>query len=108
MIRKTLYEKKIMSILLAASMTVSLTACGGGNKEQDTPPAASQEPVQTEASSEVAAAPETEAPPAESEIAKYSVTGENENKELTMTRQPRLRIDFQHSCWSGMLRTMKT
>ena len=68
-------------------MTVSLTACGGGNKEQDTPPAASQEPVQTEASSEVAA-PETEAPPAESEIAKYSVTGENENKELTMTRQP--------------------
>ncbi len=85
MIRKKLYKKKIMSILLAASMTFSLAACGG-NKGQDTPPAALQEPVQTEAYSETV--PETEASPAVSETAKYTVTEENENKELTMTRQP--------------------
>lgn len=87
MIRKKLYGKKIMSVLLAASMMVSLAACGG---KGDTPqqPASQEQPAQTEVNSEQAAAPETETPPAAPETAKYTVTGENENKELTMARQP--------------------
>ncbi len=78
------YNKKIISIIVAASMMLSMAACG--NAEQDTQTTASQEPVQTEVSTEAAPEPETEQQAAS--VSNYSVTEENGNKELTMTRQP--------------------
>ena len=84
--RKKEYGKKVISIILAASMIISMAACGG-DKAQDTQQTVSQETVQTEVSTEAAEPEMTTAP--EAEIAsKYSVTEENGNKELTMARQP--------------------
>ena len=81
------YGKKIMGIILAASMTFSLAACGGKNNT-DTQPA-EQETVHTEANTEISAdtsaGTETDT---QQPASKYTVTGENDNKELTMTRQP--------------------
>ncbi len=84
--RKKEYGKKVISIILAASMIISLAACGGGK---------TQEPQQTVSTQETAAVqqteavePETTAQPEAEPAAKYLVTEENGNKELTMTRQP--------------------
>ena len=85
MIERKKYSKKIMSIILAASMTVSLAACGGKNNT-DTLQPETQESVQTEINTETPAEPETDT--AQESASKYTVTGENDNKELTMTRQP--------------------
>ncbi len=88
--RKKEYGKKVISIILAASMIISLTACGGG-KAQDAQQTVSQETAVTQETTqtETPAEPETEAEqPAETAAAKYSVTEENGNKELTMARQP--------------------
>lgn len=84
--RKKEYGKKVISIILAASMIISLTACGGG-QTQDAQQTVSQE-VQTEVSTEAPAETETAAEQTAEPAAKYSVTEENGNKELTMTRQP--------------------
>ena len=87
--RKKEYGKKVISIILAASMIISLTACGGG-KAQDAQQTVSQETAVTQETTqtETPAEPETEAEqPAETAAAKYSVTEENGNKELTMARQ---------------------
>lgn len=83
--RKKEYGKKVISIILAASMIFSLTACGGG-KAQDTQETVAVQESETAQQTEAAPDPETtaEAQP----TAKYSVTEENANKELTMTRQP--------------------
>ncbi|MDE5700509.1 MAG: discoidin domain-containing protein [Lachnospiraceae bacterium] len=67
-------------------MIISLTACGGG-QTQDAQQTVSQE-VQTEVSTEAPAETETAAEQTAEPAAKYSVTEENGNKELTMTRQP--------------------
>ena len=88
--RKKEYGKKVISIILAASIIISLAACGGG-KAQDTQQTVSQETAVTQETTqtETPAEPETEAEqPAETATAKYSVTEENGNKELSMTRQP--------------------
>ena len=83
--RKKEYGKKVISIILAASMIISLTACGGGKAQDAQETAVTQETTQTETPAE----PETEAEQtAETAAAKYSVTEENGNKELTMARQP--------------------
>nr|MDE6363498.1 endo-beta-N-acetylglucosaminidase [Lachnospiraceae bacterium] len=79
------YEKRIMSIILAASMTVSLAACGGKNNT-DTQPSATQDPAQTEIDTETPVESETDT--TQQSVSKYTITGENDNKELTMTRQP--------------------
>ncbi|MDE7201299.1 MAG: discoidin domain-containing protein [Lachnospiraceae bacterium] len=84
--RKKEYGKKVISIILAASMIISMAACGG-DKAQDTQQTVSQETVQTEVSAEAAEPEMTTAPEAET-ASKYSVTEENGNKELTMARQP--------------------
>ena len=76
-----------MSIILAASMALSLAACGA-KENTDTPQPATQAPAQTEINTETPAEPETEADTAQPSESNYTVTGENENKELTMTRQP--------------------
>lgn len=83
--RKKEYGKKVISIILAASMIFSLTACGSG-KAQDTQETVAVQESETAQQTEAAPDPETtaEAQP----TAKYSVTEENANKELTMTRQP--------------------
>lgn len=83
--RKKEYGKRVISIILAASMIFSLTACGGG-KAQDTQETVAVQESETAQQTEAAPDPETtaEAQP----TAKYSVTEENANKELTMTRQP--------------------
>ncbi len=78
--RKKEYGKKVISIILAASMIFSLTACGGGKVQDTQGTVAVQE---TEAAQDSETATQTETP-----AAKYSVTEENGNKELTMTRQP--------------------
>lgn len=70
-----------MSIILAASMTVSLAACGGKNNT-DTLQPETQESVQTEINTETPAEPETDT--AQESASKYTVTGENDNKELTI------------------------
>ena len=84
--RKKEYGKKVISIILAASMIFSLTACGGGKVQDTQGTVAVQETEaaqQTEAAQDSETATQTETP-----AAKYSVTEENGNKELTMTRQP--------------------
>ena len=48
--------KKLISLLMAMAMTVSLVACGGSEKPAETP--AATEPAQTPAATEPAAAPE--------------------------------------------------
>lgn len=85
--RKKEYGKKVISIILAASMIISLAACGG-SKEPDTQQTVTQETVQTEADTEVATEPETSTEQTEEPASKYSVTEENGNEELTMARQP--------------------
>ena len=87
MIKRKKYGKKLMSIILAASMALSLAACGA-KENTDTPQPATQAPAQTEINTETPAEPETEADTAQPSESNYTVTGENENKELTMTRQP--------------------
>lgn len=84
--RKKEYGKKVISIILAASMIFSLTACGGGKVQDTQGTVAVQE---TEAAQQTKAAQDSEtATQTETPAAKYSVTEENGNKELTMTRQP--------------------
>ena len=87
MIKRKKYGKKLMSIILAASMALSLAACGA-KENTDTPQPATQAPVQTEINTETPAEPETEADTTQPSESNYTVTGENENKELTMARQP--------------------
>lgn len=84
--RKKEYGKKVISIILAASMIISLSACGGDKTQepQQTVPAQETAAVQQTETAE----PETTAQPEAEPTAKYSVTEENGNKELTMTRQP--------------------
>ncbi len=84
--RKKEYGKKVISIILAASMIISMAACGG-DKAQDTQQTVSQETVQTEVGTETAE-PETTTEQEAETASKYSVTEENGNKELTMARQP--------------------
>lgn len=74
-----------MSIILAAAMTFSLAACGGKNNTDPQQPE-TQAPVQTEITTETPAEPETDTE--QQPTSKYTVTGENDNKELTMNRQP--------------------
>ena len=67
-------------------MMISLAACGGGKASDTQQTAVSQE---TTAGTETPAEPETAAEQApEAAAAKYSVTEENGNKEMTMARQP--------------------
>ncbi len=87
MIKRKKYGKKLMSIILAASMALSLAACGA-KENTDTPQPATQAPLQTEINTETPAEPETEADTTQPSESNYTVTGENENKELTMARQP--------------------
>ncbi|MDE7028969.1 MAG: discoidin domain-containing protein [Lachnospiraceae bacterium] len=69
-------------------MMLSLAACGGG-KAPDAQQTVTQESAPAETGTEAPAQQETAAEqPAETTAAEYSVTGENENRELTMTRQP--------------------
>lgn len=75
----------MISIILAASMTVSLAACGG-KQDTDTQAPVQQETAQTEATASTPDETQTDA--AEPSASKYTVTGENDNKELTMARQP--------------------
>ena len=70
--RKKEYGKKVISIILAASMIISMAACGG-NKAQDTQQTVSQETVQTEVGTE-AAEPETTTEQEAETASKYSVT----------------------------------
>ena len=51
MIKRKKYGKKIMSIILAASMTISLAACGGKDNADSKQPA-QQESMNTEINTE--------------------------------------------------------
>lgn len=75
--------KKVISILLAASVMTSLAACGKGG-EQDAQQTISQETAPAETNTEAS----TEAEEKPEPVSNYSVTEENQNKELTMARQP--------------------
>lgn len=86
-------NKKWISILLAAAMTLGMTGCGGsGEKEPAVETTAVEEEGQenarvqeTEAEEEETAGEEEQE---DTQAAQYSVTEENDNKELTMNRQP--------------------
>jgi len=86
-------NKKWISILLAAAMTLGMTGCSGSAEKE---PAVETTAVEEEGQ-ESAQAQETEAEEEETageeeqenaQAAQYSVTEENDNKELTMNRQP--------------------
>ena len=86
-------NKKWISILLAAAMTLGMTGCSGSGEKE---PAVETTAVEEEGR-ESAQAQETEAEEEETageeeqenaQAAQYSVTEENDNKELTMNRQP--------------------
>ena len=86
-------NKKWISILLAAAMTLGMTGCAGSGEKE---PAVETTAVEEEGR-ESAQAQETEAEEEETageeeqenaQAAQYSVTEENDNKELTMNRQP--------------------
>ncbi len=86
-------NKKWISILLAAAMTLGMTGCGGSGEKE---PAVETTAVEEEGR-ENARVQETEAEEEETageeeqentQAAQYSVTEENDNKELTMNRQP--------------------
>ena len=73
-----------MSIILAASMTISLAACGGKDNADSKQPA-QQESMNTEINTDTSAGAEADT---QQPASKYIITGENDNKELTMARQP--------------------
>ncbi len=86
-------NKKWISILLAAAMTLGMTGCSGSAEKE---PAVETTAVEEEGQ-ESARVQETEAEEEETageeeqenaQAAQYSVTEENDNKELTMNRQP--------------------
>lgn len=86
-------NKEWISILLAAAMTLGMTGCSGSGEKE---PAVETTAVEEEGR-ESAQAQETEAEEEETageeeqenaQAAQYSVTEENDNKELTMNRQP--------------------
>lgn len=86
-------NKKWISILLAAAMTLGMIGCSGSAEKE---PAVETTAVEEEGR-ESAQAQETEAEEEETageeeqenaQAAQYSVTEENDNKELTMNRQP--------------------
>lgn len=86
-------NKKWISILLAAAMTLGMTGCSGSGEKE---PAVETTAVEEEGR-ESAQVQETEAEEEETagkeeqenaQAAQYSVTEENDNKELTMNRQP--------------------
>ncbi len=81
--RKKEYGKKIISIILAATMMTGLVACGNGEQKVEQEPASTQTAVVESEPTSEPAPEQTEAP-----AAAYSVTEENDNKELTMNRQP--------------------
>lgn len=86
-------NKEWISILLAAAMTLGMTGCSGSAEKE---PAVETTAVEEEGQ-ENARVQETEAEEEETageeeqedtQAAQYSVTEENDNKELTMNRQP--------------------
>lgn len=86
-------NKKWISILLAAAMTLGMTGCGGsGEKEPAVETTAVEEEGQENARVQETEAEEEETAGEEeqenAQAAQYSVTEENDNKELTMNRQP--------------------
>lgn len=86
-------NKKWISILLAAAMTFGMTGCSGsGEKEPAVETTAVEEEGQESARVQETEAEEEETAGEEeqenAQAAQYSVTEENDNKELTMNRQP--------------------
>ena len=86
-------NKKWISILLAAAMTLGMTGCAGsGEKEPAVETTAVEEEGQESAQAQETEAEEDETAGEEeqenAQAAQYSVTEENDNKELTMNRQP--------------------
>ncbi len=86
-------NKKWISILLAAAMTLGMTGCAGsGEKEPAVETTAVEEEGQENARVQETEAEEEETAGEEeqenAQAAQYSVTEENDNKELTMNRQP--------------------
>lgn len=86
-------NKKWISILLAAAMTLGMTGCSGsGEKEPAVETTAVEEEGQESAQAQETEAEEEETAGEEeqedTQAAQYSVTEENDNKELTMNRQP--------------------
>ena len=88
MIKRKKYGKKIMSIILAASMTISLAACGGKDNADSKQPA-QQESMNTEINTEIntdtSAGAEAET---EKTASKNTINGAHDNKELEIARKP--------------------
>ncbi len=83
--RKKEYGKKIIAIMLAAAMMTGLAACG--SSPQETPPVETQVQTQAPVEEEPASEPAEEQTEEPTEST-YTVTEENNNEQLTMTRQP--------------------
>lgn len=85
--RKKEYGTKIISIILAAALTAGLAACGNKNQQSPPAPPTEQESAQTQASTDAALADDADTAE-DNTISKYTITEENGNRELTMSRQP--------------------
>ncbi len=83
--RKKEYGKKIIAIMLAVAMMTGLAACG--SSPQETPPVETQVQTQAPVEEEPASEPAEEQTEEPTEST-YTVTEENNNEQLTMTRQP--------------------
>lgn len=106
-------NKKWISILLAAAMTLGMTGCGGsGEKEPVVEKTAVEEDGQESAQAQETEAEEEETAGEEeqenAQAAQYSVTEENDNKELTMNRQPESSYWFPADFLSGRRRRTRT
>lgn len=76
------YGKNIVSIILAASIMTTLAACGGSQKGES----GNTNQTGTDTQADTQAVGQEQEAQDSSQV--YSVTEENENQELTMTRQP--------------------
>lgn len=91
--KKKWYGRKGTAVLLAAAMTAGLTACGGNQgdtavKDETASETVEVEEAGTDAESTDGAPEDGDAENGAQGTSQYTVTEENGNRELTMSRQP--------------------
>lgn len=85
-------KKKLMAVLLAATMVVSLSACGGGEKKTDDAPVSTE--AEAEAPAEGDATEQSEEPAAEEEAPADNAAASGEKPYIAIVSK-----GFQHQFW---------
>lgn len=89
--RKRWYGRKVTAMLLAGAMAAGLTACGGAQGDtavKDGTMSAAEDETGDDAESAGGGAKDGSAKAGVEDAPRYTVTEENGNRELTMSRQP--------------------